>query len=868
MLNRLSRIQFDTDSPAFHLLERTYKALLVIATGSLLLFVLTWPFPRNTQYQQLAVGDIIPNDVVAPVSKNFESAILTAQERERAMAAVAPVYDPPSNRARLQQVETARQVLEFITIVRTDPFADEEERTDYLSSIYELPLSQEEILTILTLSDEEWTQITEVVPVVLGRAMREEIHDNEGALRNARRGLPSLIVEEMSEPSLEMTVALVGDLLVANSFRNEDSTTELQQQAAASVEPIRRSFEQGENVIRRNTKVTGEDLEALEALGLLQSEWSWWILARAIAFTIVLIAAVLFAIFRLYPEVLNSFPKLSLLALLTVLWLIIAKFMIIPHQWLPYLFPLATLGMLVAVLIDLRIAVIMTLAFTIVVLFLSNANDVVVIFLSMSSLFGALILGRAERLTAFLWTGLAVVISNLLIYAAFRLPFQDFTNSSQLQEILLLTINGFLSASIALLGYFILGNIFGLTTSLQLTELSRPTHPLLRQLLLKSPGTYHHTIVVSNMAERAAAAIDADAMLTRVGAYYHDIGKTVRPYFFIENSAEGAESPHAKLDPLTSAQIILSHVTDGIDLAQKYKLPGRIQDFIREHHGRAVIKSFYIPALEQAKKDGEEINQEDFRYAGPSPRTKETAILMLADTCESAVRAIRPNTRQELAKLINRLIDNRVEEGDLDDCNLTFQELQIVKEIFGQVLQGVHHPRVNYPTSVEESAQNDAMTPPPASETAKANPAVEPTANIPGGNGILTAPSLPESVSRLTSTAASTVTKVDANATDTNTSDANVSDANAADASATDASATDADAVPTQVDDAGTPKNSERAVNIPTAKAPSPSGNLDERHESVLVEASADPPNLELTPHPIHRRKSVPTVPGGVEQPA
>lgn len=711
-----------------------YRALLAMATTSVLIFVAAWPYPRNNQYQQLSVGDVIPNDIVAPVRTSYVSEILTKQARLRAMERVEVLYDPPESRIRRQQVERAVQILEFITTVRNDPYASVENQTDYLGAIYDLSLSQEEILAILSLSDNEWDSVLQEVPLAMARVMREGIQDTEGALATARRSVPRLIGGELSDAAVTVTTSIVGDLIVANSFRNEERTNERREQAALSVEPIMRSFEQGENVIRQNTKIGEEDLEALESLGLLQSEWSWWTLVRAIFFASVLLAAVVLALYRLTPEILTQLPCLSLLALTTSIWLLLAKFMIIPQPWLPFLYPLATLGMLIAVLIDLRVALILTLAFTVVVMFLSSGNDMLVVHLAMSSFFGALVLGRAERLTAFLWTGVAVVFSNLLIFAAFRLPVLGLTSASQV--VLLLIINGVLSASLALLGYFLLGNLFGITTSLQLTELSRPTHPLLRQLLLKSPGTYHHTIVVSNMAERAAAAIGADAMLTRVGAYYHDIGKMVRPYFFIENSAEGAENPHVKLDPFTSAQIILSHVTDGVDLAQKYKLPMRIQNFIREHHGCSLIKSFYIPALEQAKQQGEDINEEDFRYSGPRPRSKETAILMLADTCESAVRAIRPGTRQELADLITRLIDNRVDEGELNECNLTFQELQIVKEIFGHVLQGVHHPRISYPSKSVEETQTATPVPVKSPEQEEKQAQSDSAPSVPDPKGV------------------------------------------------------------------------------------------------------------------------------------
>ena len=248
---------------------------------------------------------------------------------------------------------------------------------------------------------------------------------------------------------------------------------------------------------------------------------------------------------------------------------------------------------------------------------------------------------------------------------------------------------------------------------------------MLRQLLLKSPGTYHHTIVVSNLAERAAAAIGADAFLSRVGAYYHDIGKTVRPYFFTENIADGT-SPHDKLDPDTSAQIIISHVKEGLDLADKYHLPPRIRDFIREHHGRSLVKYFYIQAQQQADEETV-VNADDFRYAGPSPRSKETAIMLLADTCEAAVRSIRPGSRAELKDLIDRLIDERIAEGELDDSNLTFKEVQTIKEVFMRVLEGVHHPRISYPEPAQkqaDDAENDAPAPRPGNAANAGAPGV------------------------------------------------------------------------------------------------------------------------------------------------
>lgn len=718
----LAKIQNQTG----HWVDRIVTILLVGGTGIILVFLFAVQFPTGNQYQ-LEAGKVSPSTIVAPRQITYESQILTDEARERAAQAVEPQYDPPESRVRRQQLDRAEQILEFISIVRSDPYATRDVQSDYLAAIPDLTLTQEQIGQIIELSPEEWDSIVAEVPQVLTSAMREEIHNTDSALKAAQRSVPALIVGDLDEPATSVVTEIVRDLIRPNSFYNEERTEELRTIERNQVPIQTVSFERDEVILRAGDVVTPKDVEALAQVGLLQSEWNWWLVVRSLLWTVALMSVVGGALYRLRPGILASNQQLALLSLSTILWLVLAKLMIVPHEWLPYLYPMATLGMLIAVLVDLRIAIVLTLAFTLSILYFSTADAMVVTYVSMGSLVGALTLGRAERLTAFLWAGLAVMLSNLLIFAAFRAPFIEFTTSRQMQMLLVLAVSGGLSASIALIGYFVLGNIFGITTSLQLTELSRPTHPLLRQLLLKAPGTYHHTIVVSNLSERAAAAIGADAFLTRVGAYYHDIGKTVRPYFFIENSADGAENPHDKLDPLTSAQIIISHVTDGIDLAQKYKLPARLQDFIREHHGTSLVQYFYSQAQREAKA-GEVVDESDFRYAGPRPRTKETAILMLADTCESAVRAIRPATRAELAKVVNNLIDTRVADGELAESDLTFKELQTVKDVFLQVLQGVHHPRIAYPQRAKPTPLMAASAPRPVAASPAANsdqPSVE-----------------------------------------------------------------------------------------------------------------------------------------------
>jgi putative nucleotidyltransferase with HDIG domain len=457
----------------------------------------------------------------------------------------------------------------------------------------------------------------------------------------------------------------------------------------------------------------------LEQVSALQHEWDLDAVLRATLFSLALLAATLGALYRLTPWVLRSPSQLALLLIVSVVWLLAAKFMVVNHPWVPYLYPLAALAILVSVLCDQRVAYVMVLAFGLVLSYLSLGSALLTTYVVLGALAGMQVVGRGERLNSFLWAALAVAAVNMAVLGAFWLPFSEAGAPATADVLLLALLNGTMSAAIALIGYFVLGNVFDVTTPLQLTELSRPTHPLLRQLLLKASGTYHHTILVSNMAERAAAAIGADALLVRVGAYYHDIGKTVRPYFFAENIMDET-SPHEKLDPLTSAQIIISHVKDGLDLAQKYHLPLPIQDFIREHHGRSLVKYFYIQAQRQAGPE-EQVSEEDFRYPGPNPRSKETSILLLADTCEAAVRAVRPGTREELEALVDRLIDERMMSGELDESELTFADLQKVRTVFLQVLQGVHHPRIVYPEPAKSEAPAAALVEAPPTGTAPAD---------------------------------------------------------------------------------------------------------------------------------------------------
>jgi putative nucleotidyltransferase with HDIG domain len=332
----------------------------------------------------------------------------------------------------------------------------------------------------------------------------------------------------------------------------------------------------------------------------------------------------------------------------------------------------------------------------------------------MSSLCGVLALGQARRVTQFLYAVAAIAAAGVAMVAAYRLPFTE-TDWIGLTTLLGAAVfMGIASTGLALPLQFLLSQFLGLTTALQLLEISRPDSPLLNYFLQRAPGTYQHSLQVANMAEQAAERIHADALLTRVGALFHDVGKAVDPLFFVENQPPSQIHSHDDLDPEVSAQAIIRHVADGLELARRYRLPRRLRDFIAEHHGTLLTRYQYNRAVQAAGGDASKVDENKFRYPGSAPRSKETALLMFADGVEARARAERPGSDEELRLLVRSVIENCQKNGQLDDTPLSQRDLANISESFIATLRATYHPRLEYPK--EQSAAVDMSTQPRSSE--------------------------------------------------------------------------------------------------------------------------------------------------------
>nr|MBO2472081.1 metal-dependent phosphohydrolase [Bacillota bacterium] len=501
----------------------------------------------------------------------------------------------------------------------------------------------------------------------------------------------------------ELLAAVVQAVIRPNLIPSPEKIERARQEAVRSVADVR--IREGQIIIRRGDQVEQEHIMLLQDLGLLDGRPNYAFMAGMLVFLALLFAMVAVYLRQHRRKIFESDAQLALLGLVVILVTGLAKVgTFVAWEGTGFLVPVGLAGLLVTLLVDSQVAIVVTIMTSAVVAALFGLDGRVFLVALAGGLAAVYSVSKVSQRSDLTRAGFIVGGVAFLTMVTLGLLRSD---TFLLQYSFLGLLNGVVSAvgTIGLLPY--LETLFRITSSLRLLELSNPNHPLLRKLLMEAPGSYHHSILVGNLAEAAAEAIGADPLLVRVGAQYHDIGKTKRPYFFVENQF-GGENPHDKISPTLSTLIIISHVKDGVELAKEYQLPPVIIDFIREHHGTDLVKYFYQKALENAQ--GEPVDERDFRYPGPKPQSKETALVMLADAVEAAVRSLARPTPGRIEGLVRRLIRERLESGQLDESDLTLRDLDKIADAFVRVLTGIFHQRIEYP-DIKEQDLRKSMDP-------------------------------------------------------------------------------------------------------------------------------------------------------------
>ena len=642
----------------------------------------------------LEVGDVAAQDVLAPNELSYISSVLTDQAKIAAEQSVADIYDPPDSAIARLQIERLTTSLNFISSVRADEFATSEERLQDLMATEDLFLNSQEAQALLDLPAARWEAVRLESLSVLEQVMRGEVR--EDGVNDASRGVRALISFGMAEEQVLLVEELVRAFVVANSLYNDEETAVAREQAREAVAPVARSFAPGQTIVARGNPVTGLDIEALQAFDLLKPPNRLQDLAALTLLVAVLGSAVALFAYRIHPEMLQNARISWVTSALFVITSLGLGYAVSSQSVLPYFFPAAMLPMLLAILVGPGMGAISAMALGALAGYLGTRGFEISLYFMLSGALGALAIGRAERLGVFAWSGLVASLAAMAIVIIFRIPDPAVDAFEKAQVVGGALVTGILSAGLAFGVLLLIGSTLRITTNIQLIELSRPDHPLLQLLLRSAPGTYQHTLQVANLAEQATRAIDGNALLTRVGCLYHDVGKTERPQFFIENQLSG-QNIHEQMDPATSASMIIAHVTDGMELARKHRLPSVVSDFIAEHHGTMRTEYQYHLALKAAGDDPDRVDPRDFTYPGPRPRSKETAILMLADGVEAKIRADMPEDEASLDEAVAWVIEDRLSKKQLARTDLTLKNLDTIRRSFVKTLRSIYHPRIRYP---------------------------------------------------------------------------------------------------------------------------------------------------------------------------
>lgn len=678
---------------------------LLLLTSLLTLATLVLPIAIRPSSYLLKIGDVAPQDILSPRAITYTSEVLTDQARKEAADSVSPIYLAADPNIARRQIERLHVTLAFITTVRTDAYASHQQKLDDLAKLTDIHLETDPAEQILSLNDNRWEAVQQESVNVLGQVMRNTIREDR--LDEMRHSIPTLVSFSLSQEQAAVVSELVSAFVTPNSLYSAEQTEAAREKVSAAVTPITRTYVPGETVVLRGQVITPVSLEALDKLGFIQprNHNQDILAATALVALTALFVGLYFSRRHLAP--MDDLLGLGLTALCFLIFLFGARLIIPNRAVIPYLYPLPAFALTIAAIYNLEASLVLSLVLSILSAYgLSNSLDLTLFYI-LTSLCGVLVLGHARRVANFFWAGAAIGVAGSAIVLAYRLPdsVTDWVGIATLIGASL--FNGLASASLTLLFQYLLSQLLGITTALQLLELSRPDHPLLQYILRNAPGTYQHSLQVANLAEQAAEQIGADPLLTRVGAIYHDAGKTINPGFFIENQVPGKLNPHDDLEPAVSAATIIRHVSDGLVLARKYRLPPRICDFIAEHHGTLLTRYQYARAVELAGGNESKVDIEQFRYPGPRPQSRETALLMLADGCEARARSELPKDETELMNLIKRVFERCEKDGQLDDTRLTLRDLNRAAESFASTLRGIYHPRIPYPELAPMAVPSD-----------------------------------------------------------------------------------------------------------------------------------------------------------------
>ncbi len=675
--------------------RKVFLFILIFVLSYLLLVTAVRP-----QQYSLKVGDIPRTDIKAPRDTIDENA--TKRAEEEALGKVDKQYTQKTE-VKKQAEDNIILLFEKLNTIVNKNTSDSTDSSEVeannnileLKKLNGITLNDNQYKDLLNISKEDMASLKKELLDIIDSTYEKNINENDDASLNVARENAVSAMENLNVSNgLKSTLEeLIKEQINPNCFYDEEKTQELIEQTKKTVAKV--EIKQNQIIVKEGVPVTQDELDVLSSLGMLDDGKSTSTYLYIYLVLAVFLAVILFLeynyIDKNYSDIFKNTKKITLISVINLFTLVFARTIGLIS---PFLIPFACAPMLLTLLINYKISIVISLLNVMIISIATSFDSQVIMVGVVSTILGATLLKKMQQRNDMLYSTIYISVVGAVITISTGILI-----SSNLKDVLIksaITIIGGILSGIFALGILpFLEGTFNEVTTLKLLELSNPNHPLLKKLLMEAPGTYHHSMLVANLAEMASEEVGANSVIVRIGSYYHDIGKTERPYFFAENQM-GGDNPHTHMTPNLSAKIIIAHVKDGIELAKKYNLPKVIMDIIAEHHGTTLVKYFYY-TMKNNSDNPDDVKAEDYTYPGPIPSSKEAGIIMLADSVEAAVRSIKEPNEEKIKEMINNIITDKLSCGQLNDCNLTIKDIEKIKKCFLTALNGIYHHRIEYP---------------------------------------------------------------------------------------------------------------------------------------------------------------------------
>ncbi len=670
-------------------------------TNRIITFILTFIFIYSvlvtsvvTKKYSLKEGDIARVDIKAPREVKDE---LSTEARVQQSINSVPIQYNKKTEVKTESINKINSFFSKLMQIKDAP-GDEKDKLQKLKANVEISLSDDDYLTLIRLTKEDLKIVEDFTNKTMtdiydnNNISDNSQKDNQEDIKKAQESIQLKVNGSKIPKSLKDIAATLGySLITPNFFYDKDKTEQLKKDAIKKVVPV--MIKKDQIIVKEGEPIAKYQIETLKNLGLLNSNYHFeWYIYICLSILILLIMFLeWFYLYKYHNDIYIDTNRLIMVNILNCIAILLARSLSVIS---PFLIPLACIPMIFTLLLNYKVSLAISVLNCVLISGAVEFNTEITILALVNVVIGSVILKKMQQRNDILYSSIYIAVMNVIL--TFSVGFLLSNSIADVtQKALFACIGSILSGilTIGLLPFF--ESTFDIITTIKLLEISNPNHPLLKRLLIEAPGSYHHSILVGNLAEVAAEEVGGNPVLARVSAYYHDVGKIKRPYFFKENQL-GNDNPHNKITPNLSTLIITSHVKDGVELAKQYKVPKAIRDIIEQHHGTSLVKYFYI-TLKNSSERPEDVKEEDFRYPGPIPDTKEGAIIMLADAVEAAVRSISEPTKGKIEEMVNNIIKARLNEGQLDNCNLTLKDINKIRKSFLKVLTGIYHQRIEYP---------------------------------------------------------------------------------------------------------------------------------------------------------------------------